>query len=281
MTDLLDKTHILTDYTHLKAEPSSSSSTAVVLAPKGKEVAPAKPAPVQQAPIVTYPEFLTPAPPPPPPPLLTAKSLGKALYFATGAAATIYGANKFVFTPMYDALTAARLDLSSTALTNLNELNSRLRELVPEGGTAKSRPIRDDDSDTSSTSDPGEMFHIDAQTQTSPSLESFPLDGDEVDVSALSPDGKLEHLSTQLEALVKIHGDSTDNELTFALEDLTSYLETLTYDYPGLGMYSSPYGGYGAGNKDKDKDDPIAKVKSEIRSVKGVLLNMYVQMRFS
>lgn len=182
---------------------------------------------------------------------------------------------------MYDALTAARLDLSSTALTNLNELNNRLRELVPEGGIVKSRPIRDDESDTSSTSDPGEMFHIDAQTQTSPSLESFPLEGDEVDVSALSPDGKLEHLSTQLESLVKIHGDSTDNELTFALEDLTSYLETLTYDYPGMGMFSGPYGGYGPGNKDKDKDDPIAKVKTEIRSIKGVLLNMYVHMRFS
>lgn len=89
---------------------------------------------------------------------------------------------------------------------------------------------------------------------------------------ALSPESKLEHLGRQLETLVESHSDGTDNELTFALEDLTSYLETLTYEFPGIGLYSSPYGGYPAG-KEKDKDDPIAKVKAEIRSVKGVLLN--------
>ncbi|KAI5846537.1 hypothetical protein DFP73DRAFT_475674 [Morchella snyderi] len=227
------------------------------------------PAPV--APIVTYPEFLTPAPPAPPAPLMTAKTLGKSLYFATGAAATIYGANKFVLTPMYDALTSARLDLSSTALANLATLNTRLTELLPEGAAVKPRRSGGGDSDSDSdTSDPGELFHVDASTQTSADLGADLGDGAE-----LSPDGKLERLGAQLQTLVESHSDGTDNELTFALEDLTSYLETLTYDWPGTNIYTSPYGGYGggAGGKEKDKDDPVAKVKAEIRSVKGVLLN--------
>ncbi|KAH0607711.1 uncharacterized protein H6S33_002745 [Morchella sextelata] len=264
----------------VKASSSTSASTSTSTS-TSTAVAPSKPAPsttttssstpAPVAPIVTYPEFLTPAPPAPPAPLMTAKTLGKSLYFATGAAATIYGANKFVLTPMYDALTSARLDLSSTALANLATLNTRLTELLPEGATVKPRRGAGADSDSDSdTSDPGELFHVDASTQTSADLGADLTDGAE-----LSPDGKLERLGAQLQTLVESHSDGTDNELTFALEDLTSYLETLTYDWPGTNIYTSPYGGYGggAGGKEKDKDDPVAKVKAEIRSVKGVLLN--------
>lgn len=160
---------------------------------------------------------------------------------------------------MYDALTLARLDLSSTALTNLTELNTRLRALVPNPRA----PASDSDSD----SDPGELFHVDATTQT---FESFEHDGDEP-----GAEGALERLGRQLETLVESHSDGTDNELTFALEDLTGYLEGLTYESQGMGLYSSPYGGYGGmgGGKEKGGDDMVMKVKAEIRSVKGVLLN--------
>jgi len=191
---------------------------------------------------------------------------------------------------MYSALTDARLDLSSTALKNLTELNTRLRELVPStriqhpatGGNKKayypsspsSPSSSDDDDDSSSTSDPSELFHVDAMTQTSPLLDYHHLNTSE-EAEDLTPDGKLEHLSTQLHALVESHSDGMDNELTFALEDLRSYLESLTYDWGGSSIFTSPYEYAGAKSRD-GKDDAVAKVKAEIRSVKGVLLNTFV-----
>jgi hypothetical protein len=115
------------------------------------------------------------------------------------------------------------------------------------------------------------MFHVDAMTQTSPSPSmDFGLDEE-----YMTPDSKLEHLSTQLHALVTSHSDGTDKELTVALKDLRVYLEGLAYDWPGTNIHLPPHEWIGSG-KDKDKDDPVAKVKAEIRSVKGVLLNTYV-----
>ncbi|KAL7275092.1 hypothetical protein RUND412_001994 [Rhizina undulata] len=224
-----------------------------------------------QVPIVTYPEYLSPAPKPPAP-LVTAKSLIASVYLASGAAATIWGANKFVLTPMFDALTAARLELSGVAIKNLDELNERLTELVPENKRGSVRVRDSDDPDSDTDSDAGNMFGTDAMTQTSPSLEALNWNDEDVDLSLLSAESKLERLSGQLTTLVESHSDGTDNELTFALEDLTSYLETLTFDSSySNSFYTSPYGGYNAG---KDgKEDPILKVKQEIRSVKGVLLN--------
>ncbi|RPB01000.1 hypothetical protein L873DRAFT_1678386 [Choiromyces venosus 120613-1] len=257
-------------------------------------------------PLITYPEFLTPAPPPPPQPLVSASNMLKSAYLASAIGSTIYGAHKFIFTPMYSALTDARLDLSSTALKNLTELNTRLRELVPStriphpSTTANKRHSKNyypsppspsssadgenDDDDNSSTSDPSELFHVDATTQTSPSLDYHPTSSSpETAMEDLTPDGKLEHLSTQLHALVESHSDGMDNELTFALEDLRSYLESLTYDWSSSSIFTSPYeyasigksgaGGGGTGGADGKKDDPVARVKAEIRSVKGVLLN--------
>ncbi|CUS13050.1 unnamed protein product [Tuber aestivum] len=232
-------------------------------------------------PLITYPEFLTPTPPPPPQPLVSASNILKSAYFASAVGSTIYGAHKFIFTPMYSTLTDARLDLSSTALKNLTELNTRLRDLVPsrriQHPTANSNEkayypssSSGDEDDSSSTSDPSELFHVDATTQTSPLLDYHPNTSDEAE--DLTPDGKLEHLSTQLHALVESHSDGMDNELTFALEDLRSYLESLTYDWSGSSIFTSPYEYAGAKGKD-GKDDAVAKVKAEIRSVKGVLLN--------
>ncbi|KAG0636655.1 peroxisomal membrane anchor protein conserved region-domain-containing protein [Tuber brumale] len=238
--------------------------------------------PTASPPLITYPEFLTPAPPPPPQPLVSTSNILKSAYFASAVGSTIYGAHKFIFTPMYSALTDARLDLSSTALNNLTELNTRIRELVPS--TRVQYPTTNsnkknyypssphsssssDEDDSSSTSDPSELFHVDAMTQTSP-LPDYNLNTSD-EAEDLTPDGKLEHLSTQLHALVESHSDGMDNELTFALEDLRSYLESLTYDWGSSSIFTSPYEYAGA----KGKDDAVAKVKAEIRSVKGVLLN--------
>lgn len=193
---------------------------------------------------------------------------------------------------MYSALTDARLDLSSTALRNLTELNTRLRELVPStriqhptttignkkayypSSPSPSSSSDSEDDTSSSTSDPSELFHVDATTQTSPLLDYHHLNGSD-EAEDLTPDGKLEHLSTQLHALVESHSDGMDNELTFALEDLRSYLESLTYDWSSSSIFTSPYEYAGAKSRD-GKDDAVAKVKAEIRSVKGVLLNTFV-----
>ncbi|PWW73794.1 hypothetical protein C7212DRAFT_220864, partial [Tuber magnatum] len=244
--------------------------------------------------LITYPEFLTPTPPPPPQPLVSVSNILESAYFASAVGSTVYGAHKFIFTPMYSALTDARLGLSSTALKNLTELNTRLRDLVPStriqhptshgnkkahhpsSPPSSSSSSSGDEDDSSSTSDPSELFHVDATTQTSPLSDYHLNTSDEAD--DLTPDGKLEHLSTQLHALVESHSDGMDNELTFALEDLRSYLESLTYDWGSSSIFTSPYEYAGAKGKDgKDgKDDAVAKVKAEIRSVKGVLLNTFV-----
>ncbi|CCX32043.1 Similar to hypothetical protein [Tuber melanosporum Mel28]; acc. no. XP_002839943 [Pyronema omphalodes CBS 100304] len=222
--------------------------------------------------ILTYPEWLAPPPPAPPRPLVTGPTIVKALYFGAATAATVYGANKFVVTPMLDGLTSARMDFAETVKTNLDKFTESLMELTPSGyvpGKFSQRPRdSDEESEASDISDPSELFHVDAQTQTD---ESLMLHGDED--GAMTPDSKLEELTSQMKVLVESHSDGTDNELTFLLEDLTSYLEGLTYDSAvSSSIYASPFGGFSQGG-DKDKDDPIVKVKQEIRSVKGVLLN--------
>ncbi|TGZ84165.1 hypothetical protein EX30DRAFT_338721 [Ascodesmis nigricans] len=255
-------------------------------APAAPSPAPPPPAPVQQLapvatpPILTYPEFLAPPPPAPAPPApISASTLFKAAYFASATAATIYTANSFILSPMLNSLTSARLDFASTVSKNLDTLTSKLLELAPSNYTP---PIRsatpkpadydsDDDcavSDSSSASDPTELFHVDAAVQTSPPNEL----ADDEDEKELGPDGKLEELTSQMRVLVDAHSDGTDNELTFLLEDLTGYLEGLKESGLAAAMYSSPFGGFVQG-KEKDKEDPIWKVKQEIRSVKGVLLH--------
>jgi hypothetical protein len=173
---------------------------------------------------------------------------------------------------MLDGLTSARMDFAETVKTNLDKFTESLMELTPSGyvpGKFSQRPRdSDEESEASDISDPSELFHVDAQTQTD---ESLMLHGDED--GAMTPDSKLEELTSQMKVLVESHSDGTDNELTFLLEDLTSYLEGLTYDSAvSSSIYASPFGGFSQGG-DKDKDDPIVKVKQEIRSVKGVLLN--------
>lgn len=182
----------------------------------------------------------------------------------------MYGANQLLVTPMLDALTAARLDLSATVGKNLDELNERLLELAPTSyvvGKSLQRP-RDDDEESiaSDISDPGELFHVDANTQTDDLLT---MHGEDEGTGAMTPDSKLEELTSQMRVLVESHSDGTDNELTFLLEDLTRYLEGLSYD--SSIHLKNPFPGFG--QSQADKDDPITKVKQEIRSVKGVLLN--------
>jgi hypothetical protein len=261
---------------HLRGD-SRPTDTPQVQQPVVSSAPQAMPQAVPQATILTYPEWLAPPPPADPRPLISGPTLVKSIYFGAATAATVFGANKLIVTPMLDSLAVARLEFSATVRKNLDELNSRLLEFAPASYLAK-KDVRappyaadDEESVDSDASDPTELFHVDAETQTTPSL--LGPDDDEAGTGAMTPDSKLEELTSQMKVLVESHSDGTDNELTFLLEDLTSYLEGLTYEASvSSNIYSTPFGGYG-NQVDKDKDDSIGKVKQEIRSVKGVLLN--------
>ena len=63
------------------------------------------------------------------------------------------------------------------------------------------------------------------------------------------------------------------NELSFATEGLIVYLNNHVYSAPFAG-YSGSYGsGFGHGSDENAKNDMVNRVKTEIRSVKGAVLN--------
>ncbi|KAJ6260245.1 hypothetical protein Dda_4469 [Drechslerella dactyloides] len=134
-----------------------------------------------------------------------------------------------------------------------------------------------------STSPPTRTFHVDAQTQTSPHRSVASVD----DTTALPPDEKLDRIQRLLKSLKDEAEDvvaAEGGELGGNVKDLTEYLHTITYKatYGGAGgpnsanAYLPPYVSIagGAGAPGKNDEDDFAKVKAEIRSVKGVLLNI-------
>jgi hypothetical protein len=67
------------------------------------------------------------------------------------------------------------------------------------------------------------------------------------------------------------------NELSFATEDLIVYLNNHVYSSASFSGYGAIYnGGLGHSPDDNSKNDIVNMVKTEIRSVKGAVLNMYV-----
>jgi hypothetical protein len=66
------------------------------------------------------------------------------------------------------------------------------------------------------------------------------------------------------------------NELSLATEGLMMYLNNQVYTSAAYSGYSGIYGsGFGHGVDENAKNDIINLVKTEIRSVKGAVLNMY------
>ena len=65
------------------------------------------------------------------------------------------------------------------------------------------------------------------------------------------------------------------NELSFATEDLIVYLNNHVYMATPFVGYGAGYsGGFGQGSEESAKNDIVNRVKTEIRSVKGAVLNM-------
>jgi len=67
------------------------------------------------------------------------------------------------------------------------------------------------------------------------------------------------------------------NELSFATEDLIVYLNNHVYMATPFVGYGGGYSsGLGQGSEESAKNDIVNRVKTEIRSVKGAVLNMWV-----
>ena len=209
-------------------------------------------------PIITYPEFLMNSQKPSP--LITSQRLLTTLYLASGAAATIYGTNKYLIEPMVASLSSARHSLFETASSNLGTLNKRLEEAaskLPDSSLLGASDIESHDSD------PARFFTRSAATQTSPELSgSSSLVSSEPLGPGSSP------IQLQEAALSDIHDRLDDlraedpeaaNPVKDRLDDLRTYLEGLAY------------------NRNQTRDmwnqDPITKVKAEITSMKGLLLS--------
>lgn len=192
---------------------------------------------------------------------------------------------------MTDNLTAARHEFAEHSRTQVDELNRKLGEVVTadpshDVGRLKSAKDGNDDDDAASVagsvdSDPTELFHRDFGTQTLPPPTDFDAsssssDGDDNDPSSISSptDTQTSQLTRIKSLLSDLRSDydtdeqSTCAEISTIVRVLNEQLESLAYP---VHSYSSIYGGLDSGGK--KEDDEIARIKAEIRGVKGVLLS--------
>jgi len=84
--------------------------------------------------------------------------------------------------------------------------------------------------------------------------------------------GKLQRLSRVLAGPSEDTETTAHNELSFAAEDLILYLNNRAYASVSFGAYPGLVHG---GLNETSANEMIHQVKTEIRSVKGAVLNMY------
>jgi hypothetical protein len=243
--------------------------------------------PREVPPVITYPEFLVHANKPAP--LVTTSLLMNTAYVTAGLYATIYGLSKYIIAPMEASLSQARHELLTHTTEQIEDLNSRMTNMVSVVPQAKSLALKaenehgilDNASDTTSDSDPTELFHRDFGTQTSPNLSRRPSSSEgsaqgTPTNTTTGHESRLKIMASHLKDLETSGKTSLEKEEDIAkqLSSLTSYLNEMTFSSPYY-RYGSNYSwstpstsGAGAG-----KDDEIEKLKTEIRSVKGVLLS--------
>ncbi|KAK5164141.1 uncharacterized protein LTR77_010232 [Saxophila tyrrhenica] len=239
-------------------------------------------------PIITYPEFLVEAHKPPP--LITPARIVNTAYIVSGVAAMLYGASKYLVTPMSDSLTSARHDFATHSQSKIDEMNERLTKLVSKVPAPKAeQPDGTAEDDESVTSDPTELYHRDMGTQTSPppsrtsSLSSEAAEKkDPTDHAIKGLDILHSHLSDELARSTTL--ETANKTRQESLNKLRSYLDTLMYTNTAYGpMWNSSENSWsdvGAEGKKEGKDkgkkkeeDVVEELKREIRGVKGVLLS--------
>jgi hypothetical protein len=94
-------------------------------------------------------------------------------------------------------------------------------------------------------------------------------DSNEQLTSNASVPQKLSRISEILDSQSKNNETAAHNELSFATEDLLVYLNGHVYSSTSYGTV------FGLNSDDHSKRDLYNRVKTEIRSVKGAVLNMY------
>ncbi|KAK3683188.1 hypothetical protein LTR37_020473 [Vermiconidia calcicola] len=235
-------------------------------------------------PIITYPEFLVDAHKPPP--LITPTRILNTAYIASGLAALIYGASKYLVTPMSDSLAEARHDFAMHSQSKIDEMNEKLSGLVSKvPDTKKDRSIAGDsemeeDTAESITSDPTELYHRDMGTQTSPppsrstSIAGLPDTANNKKEAASSHEDSVlsilnSHLNDFLANSEKLETPNKDRQ--DAMNKLRHYLDTIMYASPHISAWSNGEGGKDGGKG--DGKDAVEELKMEIRGVKGVLLS--------
>ncbi|KAL9632833.1 MAG: hypothetical protein Q9164_005066 [Protoblastenia rupestris] len=222
--------------------------------------------PKGQPPIITYPEFLLHSQKRPP--LITSQRLLLAGYIISGAAAAIYGTSKYLVEPMIESLSSARRSLSETTLTNMATLTDKLECNVSRIPATYGHPDGRDDSDAESTSlDGAHFFSRTAGTQTSPHLSRSASISSAFSTNApinlaASHSSKLAALHTSLKEIRP--SDSTEDLIKHSVDGLREYLEGLPY------RRSTQIAGF---STDRNSDSSTARMKAEIRGMKGALLS--------
>ncbi|KAI9661558.1 MAG: hypothetical protein M1829_006249 [Trizodia sp. TS-e1964] len=228
-------------------------------------------------PIITYPEFLSYRRKSNNSSQVTAEGFLKASYALFTASLAMYGAHRYVIEPMTTALTTARHDLAETTQTNLEKLNTKLSGLVtdqPPSYYLKPKIASNDDdeaeSDISSASDPTELFHVDTGTQTSPPPSPTTLSTPTVDALA-NQESTLIDIHTSLSVILSAddHASEATSSLLTNIAELSKSLNLLN---PAAPIFT-PQGLYHNAALSHSPEDAISRARSEIRSVKGVLLN--------
>lgn len=231
-------------------------------------------------PIITYPEYLVEAHKPPP--LITLSRLWTTAKIASGAAALIYGASKYLVTPMSDSLNAARHDFALHSQGKMDEFNERLAKLVskvPE--EKKSTPNSELEETDSEVSDPTDLYHRDMGTQTSPPpsrLNSISRTAPGADKTKTPTEYQTqgltiikEHLSEMLDRFTDLEVPEADRQAK--VNELRTYLDMLMYASTGISAWSTAEDVGKTGEEAGGKEDGIEELKKEIRGVKGVMLS--------
>lgn len=185
---------------------------------------------------------------------------------------------------MVENLTTARLDITSHAQTQLDELSSRLSKMVSavptstQAGAAFNAHDREE-APSDADSDPAELFHRDYGTQTTPSLSRHSSLSSEaspsqhgVDKNQTGHEADLRKLKLHLSELL---ADSTvssgvDQDLTMQMADLKCYLNEMRYQSQPATMGVQRLTN---SNHETRQDEALHAVKAEIRSIKGALLS--------
>ena len=218
-------------------------------------------------PIITYPEFLLHSQKPPP--LVTAQRLLTAGYIISGVAATAYGTSKYLVEPMLESLNSARRSLYEVASTNVDTLNEKLEKNVSTIPLYFVQGADNDDSDiesSTSSSNAARFFSRTVATQTSPRQSRSPsVSSIQSPVSTTPIALQTSLLAGLRDTLEKIKAnDTSEQAVQESVAEFRNYLDKLQY---------SAQPNFSKAWKDPSSDDSVAKVRADIRSVKGVLLS--------